>query len=359
MRRFRTSATLFAWLGLAACAGTPAARPASGQQAVGGDLLYVCNQDAASVSIIDVARLEVVQTIRLQDLGFTSNAKPHHVAVEPDGSIWYLTLIGENRILKFDRQNRLLGQAEFETPGLLALAPGGDRLFVGRSMSAVNPPRRIGVIRPSDMRIDEIDIVFPQPHLLDIRPAGDFVYSASLGVNQLASVAVATDRVTLLPQDGPNHAMAHSAISPDGRMLAVTPHMPHVQLFDLSDPARPALAASIDVGEMPWHPVFTPDGRFLYVPNQGSNDLSVIDMGSRTVVATIRHDAFAQPYGSAVTPDGRYVFVSNSNSRATWPGTTGTAGATGNVVVIDTRSREVVRVIEVGRGPTGLGIRKP
>lgn len=60
-----------------------------------------------------------------------------------------------------------------------------------------------------------------------------------------------------------------------------------------------------------------------------------------------------------MTPDGRYVFVSNSNSRATWPGTTGTAGATGNVVVIDTRSREVVRVIEVGRGPTGLGIRKP
>jgi len=350
-------ASLCAGLLVAACATTNA-QPAAGQQNR-ADYLYICNQDGATVSIVDVSSLEVVQTIRLQDLGFTGNAKPHHIAVEDDGSAWYLTLIGENRILKLDRQNRVIGQAEFETPGLLALQSPGDRLYVGRSMSAVNPPRRIGVIRRADMRIDEIDILFPQPHMLDIRPAGDFVYSASLGVGQLASVAAASDRVELITLDGPNHALAHSAMSPDGRTLVVTPHMPHLMIFDLTDPAKPQPAGTIDVGEMPWHPVFTPDGRFVYVPNQGSNDVSVVDMQTRAVVTTIRHAAFSQPYGSAISPDGRWVFVSNNNTKGAWAGTSGTPGATGNVVVIDTRTNQVAKVIEVGKGPTGLGMRKP
>ncbi len=348
------AAVMGGWL-MAACMTGTGPGPAAGQQPGSPDWLYVCNQDGATVSVVDVSRLEVVQTIRLMDMGFSSNAKPHHVAVERDGSVWYLTLIGEHRILKLDRQNRILGQAEFETPGLLALQPDGDRLYVGRSMSAVNPPRRIGVIQRGDMRIDEIDIFFPQPHMLEMRPAGDFVYSASMGVNQMASVATTTDRVELVPLEGPSHAMAHSAISPDGRTLVVTPHMPHMMVFDLSDPAKPVPAGMIPTGDLPWHPVFTPDGRFVYLPNQGSNSVSVVDIQSRTVVKTIRHAAFAQPYGSAVSPDGRYIFISNNNSRGTW---TGAAGAVGNVVVIDTRTNEVVKVLEVGKGPTGLGMRK-
>ena len=340
-------------------AGLGAAAPRAAAQ-VPAEYLYVCNQDGASISVIDIGRLEVAHTLRLQDLGFSANAKPHHAVVEPDGSFWYVTLIGENRILKFDRQNRLVAQAQMETPGLLAIQPGGPLLFVGRSMSAVSPPQRLGIVRRSDMKIDEVDIFFPRPHALDIHPGGRYVYSASLAVNQLASLDAETEEVGLVPLEGPNPVLAHGAMAPDGRTLVIATHTPRVLVFDLADPAKPRLDGSIDVGEMPWHPSFSEDGRTLYVPNQGSDDISVIDMRTRTVVKTITGAGLAQPWGSALSPDGRYLFVSNLNTRTAQAHEhAGAPAATsaGTVVVVDVATNDIVKVIEVGRGPTGIGTR--
>ena len=81
----------------------------------------------------------------------------HHVQVEPDGSAWYVTLIGAGKVLKLDPNDRVLGSAEMEVPGLIALHPSKDLMFVARSMSAVNPPPRMAVIRRSDMAVlDEV-----------------------------------------------------------------------------------------------------------------------------------------------------------------------------------------------------------
>jgi len=358
-----------ACMGATASSSLPGQQPPAGSEAAqAAALLYVCNQDGASITVIDAVKLEVVQQISLQELGFGANAKPHHVVVEPDGSFWYVTLIGENRILKFARDNRLIGQAQFEVPGLLALRADRHELYVGRSMSAVNPPMRIGLIDTNDMSIDEVDVFFPRPHALDLRPQGDFVYSASLGVNQMGSLNTETQKFGLINVEGPTHALAHSAMAPDGGTLVITTHSNKVMLFDLAEPALPKLAVALDVADQPWSPVFTPDGRYVYVPNNASNDVTVVDMRTRTVTTTIEHTRFAQPYGSAISPDGRYVFVSNNSIRATHTGHEGhAAGAAqpaaapgnGSVSVIDVATNAVVKVIDVGRGPTGLGIRRP
>lgn len=347
--------------GIGVLASALLAGPAMAQQAAPA-LLYVCNQDAASVTIVDAQKLEVVKTLNLQDFGFSPNAKPHHVVVEPDGSFWYLTLIGDNRVVKFTRDNQVAGQANFEVAGLLALVPDKDILFVGRSMTAVNPPQRIGIIDTSDMSLEEIDVFYPRPHALDIRPQGDFAYSASLGVNQMASVNVATQEVKLIDVEGPTHVLAHSAMSPDGRTLVITTHSNKLLVFDLADPATPKLTHSIDVAELPWQPVFTPDGRRVYVPNNGSNDVAVVDMTTHRVTKLIKDARFAQPYGAAISPDGRYVFVANQSTKPPAGGEhaqhgAGGAATTGSVSVIDTQANAVIKVIPVGKGPTGLGIR--
>ncbi|MEM9666415.1 MAG: hypothetical protein AAF970_15875, partial [Bacteroidota bacterium] len=119
--------------------------------------LYVGNQAEASVSIIDMDRNVLMRVVDLQALGFSENAKPHHTAVEPDGAHWYVSLIGESKVLKFDRDHNLVGQVDFETPGMLAMDPTADRLYVARSMMAVNPPRRVGVIERSSMGLEEVD----------------------------------------------------------------------------------------------------------------------------------------------------------------------------------------------------------
>ena len=78
---------------------------------VADDLLYVCNQNDATVSVIDMATNRVIRTVDLKQLGFSANARPHHVAVEPDGSFWYVTLIGDNRVVQMWRMAQ--EQAQF------------------------------------------------------------------------------------------------------------------------------------------------------------------------------------------------------------------------------------------------------
>jgi YVTN family beta-propeller protein len=332
-----------------------------------GEWLYVCNQNDATVSVIDMGTQAVVRTIDLQELGFSANAKPHHIAVEPDGSYWYVTLIGDNQIVKLDRDDRVAGQVEFETPGMLALHPTEDWLFVARSMTAVNPPQRIGMIRRSSMEIDELPIFFPRPHALALQPLTNTVYTASLGVNQMAAVGFEDEDIELVNVEGEPHALMQFALSPEGRTLAVSAELSHkVMLIDIGEPLAPRITDVIDVGAQPFDPIFTRDGRWLYVPNKAANTVTVIDMETRRVARVIEGNGLAQPHGVALSPDGRFVYISNNNTGAPHDMAAMAGGehaehapapapGLGTVVVIDTETQSIVEVIEVGHNATGMG----
>ncbi len=57
----------------------------------------------------------------------------------------------------------------------------------------------------------------------------------------------------------------------------------------------------IPVGSSPFFVAVTPDTRWAYVPNPGSNDISVIDAANQTIGTTI--PIAANPAGPAVVPD--------------------------------------------------------
>ena len=205
----------------------------------------------------------VLRTLDLRRYGVGDNAKPHHIQVEPDGSAWYVTLIGAGKVLKLDPSGRVLGSVEMEVPGLIALHPTKDLMFVGRSMSAVNPPPRMAVIRRSDMKLlDEVDLLFPRPHGIVVHPAGDVVYVASLGTNQIASVGVEEGEVQLVNVPGAAHGFVQAAVSPDGRLLAVTAELTDsLLIFDLAKPSSPRLVRGVAMPDGPFEPTFTRDGR--------------------------------------------------------------------------------------------------
>ena len=95
-------------------------------------------------------------------------------------------------MLKFDRENRVVGRLDFEVPGMLALDPEHGRVYAGRSMSAVNPPTRIGEFDTATMSADEVDVFFARPHALSVSPDGRRIYTASLAENQLATLDIET-----------------------------------------------------------------------------------------------------------------------------------------------------------------------
>jgi YVTN family beta-propeller protein len=331
----------------AACGALPAQEREGGAGAATWEL-YVANQDDATISVVDTDSRRVVRTIDLTEWGFGPNAKPHHVVSEPDGSHWYVSLIGGNRVLKFDATDRLVGSAELEVPGMMAIDPAGDRLFVGRSMSAVNPPRRIGIIRRTDMAVDEVDVFLPRPHALAVTPDGGRLFVGSLGVNQFAVMEPDGGDPELVDVAGPHHTLVQFAISPDGRWLVSTAEMTsRLLVFDLAERV-PVPAGEVEVGLRPWHPVFTPDGRRVFIGNKGSGTISVVDSETWTEVAVLESEGVDLPHGSAVTPAGRWVFISNNGSE----------GARGTVTVIDTSGPTIVDAIPVGRNAAGIGLRR-
>ena len=324
-----------------------------------GPFLYVTNQDAATVSVIDTKENTVVATIDLVGLGFPPNSKPHHVAVEPDGSFWYVSLIAAGKVLKFTRENELVDQADFETPGMLALHPTEDLLFVGRSMAAVNPPQRIGMLTRSDMEMEELGVFFPRPHAMAIDGSGEYVFSASLAANQMGALYFEEEDLTLQELEGPTHVIVQFAVSPDGRYLVGTAQLTgKLLVFDLSAPDSPALIQAVAVNAGPWHPQFSPDGDFVYFGNQEANTVTVVRTEDWTVDAVIEGNGLAEPHGIAVAPDGRHVYVSNRNLAGNYvpANDPGEGNRPGTVVVIDTETREIVSVIEVGKYAAGMGI---
>jgi YVTN family beta-propeller protein len=73
----------------------------------------------------------------------------------------------------------------------------------------------------------------------------------------------------------------------------------------------------IPVGQVPLGIAITPDGKYAYVADYGSNTVDVIDLASQAVVATI--PVGAEPYGVAVTPNGSTVYVSSVGTSTVTP----------------------------------------
>lgn len=374
--------------------------------------LYVCNQGEATVSVINMDTNAVETVVDLKELGFSENASPHHTIAEPDGSAWYVSLISENTVLKFNADNELVSQGTMEAPGLLALHPDGEHLFAGHSMKAVNPPQRIGMMPRSDLSaIEQIDVFLDRPHAIAIPRSGDFIYVGSLATNQLIGLNADTQRGELTPLDGPTHVMVQMAASPTTNTVVGTGQMTgQLLFFTREDNGALTPDASLQVGAQPWHPVYSSDGERIYVPNKQSNTISVVDAEARTIIETIEHESLTQPHGSALSPDGRYLYVSNNHRQMKMDmsgddmsghdmsddtgemmpehdeqhgdhennheedldndamhdahhsaeddseeATTRPSGNNGTISVIDTESFEVVDVIEVGVYPTGIG----
>jgi DNA-binding beta-propeller fold protein YncE len=340
-----------------------AQRPATSDQK-----LYITNQVGASITVIDQTSFTVDTTIDLTTLGFSPNAKPHHAVVERDGAFWYATLIGDGKVLKFDRANRLVGQASMETPGLLALDPVHDSLYVGRSMTAVNPPKSLGIIKRSSFTlVDEQEILIPRPHALVVTRDGKWVHTASLAENRIASLETATGRVTLTTLIGNNpRSMVQFTQSPDGRLITVGGELSNSVIFfgAMSNTAPLVQRSEALVHGKPWDPVFAPDGKHAYFSLFSDSVVAEVDLSGK--VTRRLGSGLSQPYGMIMRADGKYLFVVNQNLTPLKPGqsahdnmpgmgTTKPGASTGWLSVIEVASGKVVKTIPLGAGPTGMG----
>jgi YVTN family beta-propeller protein/autotransporter-associated beta strand protein len=116
------------------------------------------------------------------------------------------------------------------------------------------------------------------------------------------------------------------------------------KVFVIDTATNTVAGSPISTGVMPIGVAVTPDGRYVYIANNGSSTVSVIDTVTDKVVGSV--SVPAGPIGVAVTPDGKYAFVTSSVFFT----------FTGNTVsVINTATNTLVAPpITVGSGPIGV-----
>ena len=101
------------------------------------------------------------------------------------------------------------------------------------------------------------------------------------------------------------------------------------------------MVATVPVGSHPMGVAVNPNTNRIYVANTWSNNVSVIDGDTNTVVATV--PAGDMPRGVAVNPTTNRIYVANFGSGSY------------NVSVIDGATNTVVATVPVGSEPRRRG----
>jgi DNA-binding beta-propeller fold protein YncE len=221
---------------------------------------------------------------------------------------------------------------------------------------------------------------FPDTNGITLGGGGDgksYLFAANGGTDDVSVIDL---KRALVGEKTPEIARIRTQIgpwgittSPNGRWVVAANRESQQRAFEgntisIIDADRHVEVATTLVGTSdpnvqtrPFIPSFTPDGKEIVVPNFRANNVSIVDLASRTEVARIAlprpidQDGVqrpARPKGSAVTSDGRYAVISGGPRVTSDP-----FFPSGTVWVIDLRTRLVVATVTgVGNDPYGLAL---
>ena len=254
--------------------------PASLAVTPAGDRLLVVNGPLfTSLTVIDTATLGVLATVPLA-------GNPADVVASPDGRLAYVALVGPpSSVAVVDLATfTMAAQIPSAQAQHLALAPDGQTLYaIGSTVSVIDTAAR-QVLRTITTSISVSSFaVNHQAHRLYV--------TGSLGVS-IATTLVDLEAGTVL-QTRPYVGNA-LALSPDGTRLYVHSSL---ALLSVLDPLTLATLATVALGpprtlgiSLPFvrqRVLVSPDGSRLWAANSEDNSLSVVDLQTLSVLATL------------------------------------------------------------------------
>lgn len=183
----------------------------------------------------------------------------------------------------------------------------------------------------------------------NIEITGGFIYTANQG--GISKVDVASQKVIETIQvDGAVHNIQVSA---NRQIIGATVvpasggHSSHggshgsMNGFALFyDAESGKLLQKVEVGKHPAHLVFTPDDKYALVTNNEGNDVSLIEMSTYQVKATI--PVGKGPHGFRISQDSKFAYIANMNEDT--------------VSVIDLNEKKERKKIKVGQTPVTTGV---
>lgn len=328
---------------------------------------FITNQASDFIAVVNIDNNFVTRYVKV---GNTVNtlAAPHNVAVDNQGRYFYVTLISEGYVEKFDAFTyEKAGRVHLvNSPGHVMITPDGTKGYV-TNYSLTSSERFIRSFSTATMtEINTIsDITMNATHGGRITSDGQYLVTVSELAEFIQVIRTSDDvienTIPVDPQVPPNGNGTGNfrpiavSISPDNTLAFITcTRSNDVRVLDLS---TREIIRVIPVGLFPIQSECSPNGRWLYVANRNSNSVTVIDVNTLSVFKTI-NTVGAQPHGVAFTPDGHYGYITCESVSGTFvhhpsigsskPGTT---------AVIDAFNNHVkVKDIEMAAYPAGISI---
>lgn len=255
---------------------------------------YVSNIGSHNISVIDVSKNKVVDTI-------PARTNPLGAAVTPDGKTLLVATPSTNDVLIFD------------------ISPGDEQ----------PKPKLIASI-PTETLSSYM------PHLIAVSPDSKRAWVTNMDSGDISVIDISKKEIvsSIKVGNGP-HGIAGT---PDGKYLWVA-------LYDedkvvVVDALKNEVIRSIEVGRNPFNLDISPDGKYVWVSSDGTDSVIVVDTTSFEVVDTIPVPRGA--HGIDVSPDGKTVWVVSM--------------ATDVITGIDTSTRKVIKTIPVGRRPHAISV---
>lgn len=236
-----------------------------------GRTVYVSGDGSSSVSVIDTASDKVTKTI---EVGKT----PNGVALSADGKQLLVTVYGDNKIVFVDTATQAItGEAAVAKPHTVSLAPGGK---VGYVTSQEPGKFALAVLDLASRSVTKIIPLEKTPRDGEFGD-GKMFYFTQAGVAAVQVLDPAADKVVGEIATGMS---PHSILISGGAGYIVVQGPGDLAQFDS---ATNKVTRSIAVGKQPHWAAVSADGKTAYVINEGSNDLTMINLadGKTTTVA--------------------------------------------------------------------------
>ncbi|MFJ7955793.1 IPT/TIG domain-containing protein [Streptomyces sp. NPDC096319] len=323
------------WRGTAAALATAllgtvgAVLPSGAAHAAGpGQLVYVSNAGAGTVSAVDTATGSTVATIAV-------GSAPTGVALTPDGSQAWVANGASDSVSVIDTATNSVAAtvAVGRTPQSVAISPDGGRAYVVRTADAGG----VDVIDTSSLAVTATIAAGDFPDIAGLSPDGGRLYVGNFSSRTVSVIDTASNTVTATVPVGD---AAGLAVSPDGAHVYVADY--NDSRLSVIDTATATVTATVPVGSLPQNVAVSPDGGLVYVANRGGNSVSVVDTATNTVVATVPTGAGTS--GVLADPDGTRVYATNT--------------FVNTMSVIDTATLTVTSTVPTGSRPWGLAMGK-
>ncbi|MFQ3597227.1 MAG: YncE family protein [Chloroherpetonaceae bacterium] len=329
--------------------------------------IYVTNQAADLVAVIDKRTGLLMRYVDVSAPGGISQnplQSPHYVTVSNNKKYWYVSLIAKGEVWKFDAEtDTLVAKVSVgSSPAHIVCSPDDSTLYVSNFSASAN---RITIIDATTMTVKRTSPpINTAPHGLALSRNGRWLYATAYESDRIVELDLETFSTRQFPlrrigePSTRNYRPYQVMLSPDEKKLFVTCNGDAAFDGDLRIIDLETLdVKSVPVGKYPILMDYTPDKSRLYIANRNSNSVSVVNVQSETVAATIENVG-VQPHGLAVSSDG-FVYVSNE-SLIGFVGHHPTDGGlrAGTSSIIDSRTNQVVKVVEMLSFPAGVAIRE-